>query len=99
MPDPQPAPVSFERELETYGRHKDQLLEQNAEGQYVVVVGDSLIGPYPTHQAAYTEGLRTFGSVPMLVKQVLRDEPVSFSPFIGVVKTLPENVCQYYTSA
>jgi hypothetical protein len=91
------APVSFETELATYAGHRDRLLEK-AEGQFVVVFGDTLIGPYPTHQDAYTEGLRTFGNAPMLIKQVLRDEPVSFAPFIGVVKTEPESVCQSFTS-
>ncbi len=88
--------VPFDEELATYEQHKNLLLA-NAEGQYVVVSGNSLIGPYASHTAAYSEGIRTFGDVPILLKQVQRDEAVFSSPFIGVVRADPGSVCQYFT--
>jgi hypothetical protein len=84
----------FEREQKEYERQKQSLLAR-AQGQYVVVHDDTLIGPYSSYGAAYNEGVKVFGSVPMLIKQVLPEDPVSFAPTVGTVRGNAVFNCQF----
>jgi hypothetical protein len=85
---------AFERELAVYEKHKPDLLKR-AQGQYVVVYGDTLIGPYSDYTDAYREGVRAFGDVEMLIKQILPEDPVTFSPTIGSVASDVVFPCQF----
>jgi hypothetical protein len=76
--------ADFAKETEVYNRQKEALV-QRALGQFVVVHGDTLIGPYASYNDAFNEGVRNFGSVPMLIKQILPDDPISFAPTVGTV--------------
>lgn len=84
---------SFERELAVYESRKSDL--EKFLGQYVVICGETLIGPYATYSDAYTEGHRTFGDCAMLIKQILDDEPVSFTPMIGVSTRQDSVTCRF----
>jgi hypothetical protein len=44
------------------------------EGQHVLIHGQEHFGFFPTHDDALAEGYRTFGRIPLLVKQVRYDE-------------------------
>ena len=67
--------VGYDRELEAYRQRKPGLLA-HAEGRYVVLVGDEMIGPYRSHSEAEEAGYSRFGLGPLLIKQVLTEEPV-----------------------
>ena len=84
----------FAREMAEYDRQKSALLS-HAMGQFVVVREETLIGPYSTYAEAYNEGVRNFGPVPMLIKQVLPQEPVSFAPTVGTLANDGLFRCQY----
>ena len=79
----QPAPtltirrpfVGYDLETETYQRLKPGLLAR-AEGCYVVLVGDEMIGPFRGHSEAEAAGYARFGLGPLYIKQVLAEEPV-----------------------
>jgi hypothetical protein len=73
---------SFGRERRTYQREKPELLA--SEGDYVVILGDDVLGHWPSRAQAYTEGRRAYGRRPFMLTQIVRDEPVYFQPFIGV---------------
>jgi len=65
-------------ELEYYAQHKPEWLVRQS-GNYVVVKDRSLLGFYPTFEAAYRAGASTYGpNTDFLVKQVLEHEPVFF---------------------
>jgi hypothetical protein len=66
--------VGFDREQATYERRKPELLK-TAEGQWVVIVGDELVGPLESDEAAQRAGFRRFGLGPLYIKQVLAEEP------------------------
>jgi hypothetical protein len=60
-------------ELRTYQAHKDELLRQ-AEGKYVLISGDKIIGCYETKLSAVASGHQQLGPGPFLVKKVERVE-------------------------
>lgn len=75
----------LETELETYARNRDHLLGA-AEGKFVLILGDRVVGVYDSKMDAIREGYRSFGNVPFLVKQILKVEvPQNFvSSLLGV---------------
>jgi hypothetical protein len=66
--------MGFDRERATYERHKAELLKR-AEGQFVAIVGDELVGPLKTDQEAERAGYAQFGLGPLYIKQVCAEEP------------------------
>lgn len=68
--------LGFDREREAYARTKAELLLQ-AEGRYVVFVGEEMGGPFDDLRSAYLAGRRRFGPGPLYIKQVLAEEPES----------------------
>jgi hypothetical protein len=73
MQTPKPERRPFDSELETYARHKDELLAR-AEGQWVLIKDDAVIGTYPDFVTACRAGYERFGRVPVLVKRIERVE-------------------------
>jgi hypothetical protein len=84
----------FEQETATYERQKPALLTHSL-GQFVVVLGDTLIGPYASYNDAFNEARRVFGDAAVLIKQVLPEEPVSFAPVVGTINSNAVLNCQY----
>lgn len=69
----------LEVELKTYEQHRDKLLG-TAEGKYVLIRDDQVVGVFDSKMDAIAQGYQRFGNVPFLVKQVLRVEvPQSFA--------------------
>lgn len=71
--DPEPHPLA--RELATYERLKPALLAY-AEGQHVVIKGDTCHAVERTYEDALRVAYAAIGPMPFLVKQVLAVEPV-----------------------
>ncbi len=66
----------FERELETYNAHRDELLRH--EGEFVVIRGDRVAGTWQTYEDALKAGYAEFKLDPFMVKQILAVEPVHY---------------------
>jgi hypothetical protein len=75
----------LDAELKTYEDHKEHLLG-TAEGKFVLIRNQEVVGFYDAKMDAIAEGYRRFGNVPFLVKQVLRIEtPQNFvSSILGI---------------
>ena len=71
--------TELDRELEFFERHKAEYLGCFP-GLFVVIKGDQMRGPFPTAEAAYEEGLREYGLVPFLVRQVSTRAPINYLP-------------------
>jgi len=56
------------------------LLERGLEGKFVLVKNRELSGSYDSDVSAYSEGLKKFGNVPLLIVQVSKDEPTAYIP-------------------
>ena len=70
---------AIETELAFYTEKKEELLAAH-EGKYALIKGRELLGLFDTFPQAYEAGLRKVGNKPMLIKQVLRQEPVEHFP-------------------
>lgn len=60
-------------ELKTYDQQRGHLLG-TAEGKFVLIRNDQIVGVYDTKTDAIAEGYRRFGNVPFLVKQIIKVE-------------------------
>jgi hypothetical protein len=67
--------TGFDLERATYAGLQPELLAQ-AEGKYVAIVGDEVVGPLDSHQDAEQAGYAAFGLGPLYIKQILAVEPV-----------------------
>ena len=72
-------------ELKTYEQNRDQLLG-TAEGKYVLIYNNQIVGIYDSKMDAIATGYQQFGNVPFLVKQIVKVEaPQNFtSNLLGV---------------
>ena len=75
--------TDLQHELAVFEKHKADFLKKCA-GLFVLIKGDEIVGPLPSAEAAYNEGLQRFGLTPFLVKQVLAEEPVGFAPVLFI---------------
>ena len=66
-------PQLLDNELKTYEQHREQLLG-NAEGKFVLIHKDQVIGVYDSKMDAIAQGYQQFGNVPFLVKEVVKIE-------------------------
>ena len=90
--------MAFETELQTYEQNKERLLKEG-EGQYAVILGSEVIGPYATFAIAFAQAVQTFDTKKFLIKHILRDEPISFIPPVAVVRTDLDKAWRYSTQA
>ncbi len=68
----EPGPEPLAEEIDFYSRHVGEWGAD--EGRHVLIRGREKCGSFATRDEALLEGLRRFGRVPFLVKQVIRDE-------------------------
>ena len=71
--------MALEKELQVFEAKKADWLKHH-EGKYTLVRGEEVAGFFDTAEAAYVEGVRKWGNMPFLVKQVLCEEVVEQSP-------------------
>jgi hypothetical protein len=77
-------PQLLEPELETFERHRDELLGK-AEGKFVLIFREQIVGIFDTQNDAIQHGYRTLGNTPFLVKQILKVEtPQNFISNLGL---------------
>jgi hypothetical protein len=63
----------FSQELAAFEKRKSELLDV-CEGKFAVSKADQYLGTFDTYLAAYEAGLKAWGNVSFLVKEVLREE-------------------------
>jgi hypothetical protein len=81
---PDDPPVDFSRELAAYAKAEERLIRDHA-GWIALIQGDEVVGAFPTAGAAYLEGIRRFGHVRMMFKEI-RDpnEPPDFLSLVDI---------------
>ena len=72
----------LEKELKVFYKERGRLLEENQGCGYVVIYGDTILGVWHDRTDAIREGLRKYGNVSMLVKDINDDinTTIYFSP-------------------
>ena len=75
----------LDAELQTYEKNRESLLG-SADGKFVLIKGEQVVGVYESEMDAINQGYRQLGHVPFLVKQILKiDTPLNFvSNILGV---------------
>ena len=73
----------FEKELEYYQVHRDELLK-HYENQFVVIKDDRLLGSFTTDREAYEAGLKEYGNVPFLIRRVAKEEEIVRFPALAL---------------
>ena len=66
-------------ELAFYSEKKVELLK-TYEGKYALIKGRALLGVFDSASAAYEEGVKRLGNVPMLIVRVQKEEPRAWIP-------------------
>ena len=74
-----PLNAELDTELRFFERNRAEWLK-SAPGKWALVKGESLVGTFDSAENAYVEGVRRFGNVSFLVKQILESDPVQASP-------------------
>ena len=69
--------MKLAEEYQTYKSHKDELLVK-AEGKFVLIKDHEVVDAFSSYDDALKDGLKRFGNVPFLIKQVTREEDVNF---------------------
>lgn len=65
----------LEKELRTYQREKQRLLQDSA-GKFVLIKGDEVNGVFASQEDALAEGYHQFGNTEFLVKKVVEFEEI-----------------------
>lgn len=68
--------MALEREIAVFEKHILELLPH--EGQYAVVCGEDVRGPYETYEKALEAGYGEFGLTPFLVRQIFEHQPIEY---------------------
>src|SRR5262245_28893002 len=66
-------PRPLEQELKTYEKHREDLIGR-AEGKFVLIHGEEVVGVFDSKQDAIRQGYTGLGNVPFLVRQVVKVE-------------------------
>ncbi len=69
----------LETELAFFELHRAQWVRVHP-GKYALIKGEQLEGMYDSSGNAYTEGVKRWGNVPFLIKEVLPEDRVEQSP-------------------
>ncbi len=78
----------LDTEYRTFEDLRAELLRKFPD-QFVLIVGEELVGAYASHDEAYAEGIERFGRRDMLIKRVTaaeEEEPAAVAPalFVGL---------------
>ncbi|MCB1218555.1 hypothetical protein KDL44_14315 [bacterium] len=77
------AKTLLRQELETYARHKPELLARH-EGKFVLIIADRILGVFEDRQSASNAGYQQCMDAPFLVHQVLPMDQKVDMPLISV---------------
>jgi hypothetical protein len=77
----EPMTTKLDRELDTFEKHRAELLG-NAKEKFVLIKGDDVVGVFESPADALQRGYEQYGNEPFLVKQVLDvDVPQNYTSF------------------
>ncbi len=82
---------TLKKEVQTFKAHKKEFLSKS-KGKYVLIKNSEIIGFFDNAENAYREGLKKFGNVPFLIRQIAEKEPVVYIPALtlGILHAHPQ---------
>lgn len=83
-PGPNDPPEDLSREEAAYAREQDWLVRDHL-GKIALIVGDQVLGVYDTPDEGLLDGVRRFGSVKMVLKEITDpNEPPDFVSLVDI---------------
>lgn len=70
--------MALEKEMELYTSRKPELIKQGHVGKFVVIKDDELFDLFLTYEDALRQGLKKYGNVPFLIKEISQFEEVNY---------------------
>ena len=70
--------MALSLELQTYSAKKDSLIEQGHLGKFVVIKNEEIFDVFLTYEDALRQGLKRYGNVPFLIKEITEFERINF---------------------
>ena len=83
--------MELDKEYQVYKNKKDSLIEQGHAGKFVVIKDDQIFDIYLTYEDALRQGLKEYGNVSFLIKEITTVEKVNYF-FHGVDLTCQASV-------
>ncbi len=71
--------MELQTERAYFEKNRERLLKEH-EGKFALIKGSELIGTFDTAEMAYITGVQRFGNVPLLIKQVVKEEGEVYLP-------------------
>jgi hypothetical protein len=65
-----PDSIPLARELAVFDTKRAEWIKQGHSGKWVVIKEDNILGLYPDVRSGYSAGVKVYGSVPFLVKEI-----------------------------
>lgn len=70
--------IELKAEIETFETERDNLVKSGNTGKFVVIKGSEIFDVFNTYEDALRQGLKKYGNVPFLVKEVAAFEQINF---------------------
>jgi hypothetical protein len=70
--------MDLDKEYQAYKNIKDSLISQGHAGKFVVIKGDQIFDIFLTYEDALRQGLKEYGNIPFLIKEISTVEKVNF---------------------
>lgn len=65
---------TLKREIATYKKNQERLESEHL-GEFILIVGEEIIGLYQSFEDASAEGIRLYGQGPYLIRQIGGPDP------------------------
>ncbi len=65
---------TLKREIATYKKNQERLESEHL-GEFILIVGEEIIGMYQSFEDASAEGIRLYGQGPYLIRQIGGPDP------------------------
>jgi hypothetical protein len=82
--------MALEQELEFFEKHRREWVKEH-EGKFALIKDQTLVDTFDTAENAYVAALERFGNVPVLIKQIVSEDPVQHLPALsyGLIRAYP----------
>ena len=70
--------MALEKEFEFYVKNRDAFIDQGYEGKFVVIKDQEILDFFAAYEDALRQGLKKYGNVPFLIKEISRFERINF---------------------
>ena len=70
--------VELQTEMKAFDEQRESLIKAGNSGKFVVIKGKDVFDFFNTYEDALRQGLKKYGNVPFLVKEIAAFEQVNF---------------------